>query len=47
MEHLKYPLNDQEETILELMKQIHNLQHENLLLKEEIKQLRWRLTEQD
>jgi len=47
MEHLKIPLSDQEEAILELMRQINHLEHQNFLLKEEIKQLRWSLTEQD
>lgn len=47
MEHLKIPLSDQEEAILELLKQVKRLENENLNLKEEIKQLRWTLTEQD
>ena len=47
MEHLKIPLNDQEEAILELMRKINHLEHENFLLREENKQLRWTLTEQD
>ena len=47
MEHLTIPLSDREEAILELMRQINHLEHQNFLLKEEIKQLRWSLTEQD
>ena len=40
MEHLKIPLNDQEEAILELMRQVNHLEHENFLLREENKQLK-------
>lgn len=47
MEHLKTPLNDKEEAILQLLQKVHQLEHENLQLKEEIKRLRWSLTEHD
>ena len=47
MEHLKIPLNEQEEAILQLMRQVSHLEHENSLLREENKQLKWSLTEQD
>lgn len=47
MEHLQIPLTEQEEAVLELLKQVKRLENENLNLREEIKQLRWTLTEQD
>lgn len=47
MEHLVIPLSDQEEAILELLKQVNKLEHENYLLKEEIKLLRWQAQEHD
>jgi len=39
MEHLKIPLNDQEEAILQLMKTIHHLEIENERLKEHLKKI--------
>lgn len=47
MEHLQIPLTEQEEAVLELLKQVKRLENENQNLREEIKQLRWTLTEQD
>jgi uncharacterized protein (UPF0335 family) len=47
MEHLQIPLSDKEEAILELMQKINRLEDENANLKDEIKQLKWSLTEQD
>ena len=47
MHHLTMPLNDAEEAVLELLKQLHNLKEENRQLKEENKRLRWTLEEQD
>jgi cell division septum initiation protein DivIVA len=47
MEHLKIPLSDTEEAVYQLMRQVHALQDENEKLKEQIKQLKWSLTEQD
>lgn len=39
LELLKMPLSDAEEAILELLKRINRLEHENLNLREEIKRL--------
>ncbi len=47
MEQLQMPLSEQEEAVLELLKQVERLKNENQNLKEEIKQLRWSLTEHD
>lgn len=47
MNHQLIPLNDKEEAILELMKRINELEHENSNLKDEIKQLKWSLQEHD
>jgi predicted RNase H-like nuclease (RuvC/YqgF family) len=47
MEHLKIPLSEKDEAILELMKKVNALEHENQNLKDEIKRLQWSLTEQD
>ena len=47
MEHLQTPLSDTEEAVLELLKQVQRLETENQNLKEEIKRLRWSLTEHD
>jgi hypothetical protein len=47
MEHLQIPLSDKEEAILELMQKINRLEDENENLRDEIKQLKWSLTEQD
>lgn len=41
------PLSEQEEAVLELMKKVSRLEHENQTLKEEIKRLRWSMTEHD
>jgi hypothetical protein len=41
------PLSDQEEAILSLMQKINKLEHENIGLKEEIRMLRWSMTEHD
>ena len=47
MEEKIIPLSEKDEAILELMKQVHRLEHENQNLKEEIKRLQWSLTEHD
>jgi peptidoglycan hydrolase CwlO-like protein len=47
MEHLQIPLSDKEEAILELMQKINCLEDENENLRDEIKQLKWSLQEQD
>ena len=47
LELMKMPLNEQEEAILSLLKRINALEHENYNLKEDIKRLRWSLTEHD
>lgn len=47
MEDLQTPLSDTEEAVLELLKQVQRLETENQNLKEEIKRLRWSLTEHD
>jgi hypothetical protein len=47
MTHLQIPLSDQEEAILELLKKVNTLEHENYLLKEEIKLLKWQAQEHD
>ena len=47
MELLKMPLTEQEEAILSLMKRISKLEHENFILKEDNKRLKWSLTEHD
>lgn len=47
MEEKIIPLSEKDEAILELMKQVNRLEHENQNLKEELKQLRWTLTEHD
>ena len=47
MEHLQIPLSDKEEAILELMQKINRLEDENENLRDEIKQLKWSLMEQD
>lgn len=41
------PLNDKEEAILQLMQRINELEYENSNLRDEIKQLKWSLMEQD
>ena len=47
LELLTMPLSEQEEAILQLLKRINHLEHENFVLKEENRQLRWTLSEQD
>ena len=47
MDHSKIPLNEQEETILFLMKRILHLEAENEKLKEDLKLLRWQMQEHD
>jgi hypothetical protein len=47
LELMKMPLSEQEEAILSLLKRINVLEHENYNLKEDIKRLRWSLTEHD
>ena len=47
MNHQLIPLNDKEEAILELMQRINELEYENSNLKDEIKQLKWSIQEQD
>lgn len=47
MEKNLIPLNDREEAILQLMQRISELEYENSNLKDEIKQLKWSLMEQD
>ena len=47
MEEKIIPLSEKDEAILELMKRINNLEHENENLKNEIKRLKWSLMEQD
>jgi hypothetical protein len=47
LELLMMPLSEQEEAILQLLKRINHLEHENFVLKEENRQLRWTLSEQD
>lgn len=47
MEHLKIPLSDQEEAVLQLLKQVKQLELENYELKEQIKRLRWSIEEHD
>jgi peptidoglycan hydrolase CwlO-like protein len=39
------PLSEKDEAILELMKKINRLEHENENLKDEIKRLQWSITE--
>ena len=41
MTHLQIPLSDQEEAILELLKKVNTLEHENYLLKGGV--IRWKL----
>jgi hypothetical protein len=47
MNHQLIPLNDKEEAILELMQKVNQLEYENSNLKDEIRQLKWSLQEQD
>lgn len=47
MTQLELKLDDIEEAVLALMVRINNLEHENETLRQENKELRWRLIEQD
>lgn len=47
MELLALPLSEQEEAILELLKQVNRLEYENENLREDNKRLKWSLTEHD
>jgi hypothetical protein len=47
MNHQLIPLNEKEETILQLMRRINDLEYENAELKDEITQLKWLIQEQD
>lgn len=47
MQQLELKLDDIEEAVLALMVRINNLEHENETLRQENKELRWRLIEQD
>ena len=47
LELLKMPLSEQEEAILGLLKRVNSLQYENENLREEVKRLKWSMTEHD
>jgi regulator of replication initiation timing len=47
MQQLELKLDDIEEAVLALMVRINRLEHENENLRQENKELRWRLVEQD
>jgi regulator of replication initiation timing len=47
MKQLELKLDDIEEAVLALMVRINRLEHENENLRQENKELRWRLVEQD
>jgi cell division protein FtsB len=47
MQHLRIPLSDTEEAVLQLLQKVSKLENENKILKEEIKQLKWSLQEHD
>ena len=47
LELLAMPLTEQEEAILQLMKDINRLEHENFILREDVKRLKWSLAEHD
>ena len=47
MNNLQIPLSDTEEAVLQLLQQVTKLKDENQELKEEIKRLKWSLTEHD
>lgn len=47
LELLKMPLSEQEEAILQLLKKVNHLEHENFILREDNKRLKWSLTEHD
>ena len=47
MQQLELKLDDIEEAVLALMIRINQLEHDNETLRQENKELRWRLIEQD
>jgi hypothetical protein len=47
MQHLRIPLSDTEEAVLQLLQKVSKLEEENKILIEEIKQLKWSLQEHD
>jgi len=47
MQQLVMPLSDQEEAILQLLRENERLKHENDSLKKEIKELLWSIEERD
>ena len=47
METLQIPLSDTEEAVYQLLQQVSKLEEENTNLKDEIKRLKWSLTEHD
>jgi hypothetical protein len=47
MKHLVIPLSDKEETIVQLLRKINQLEYENRILKEEIRELKCKIMEQD
>ena len=47
MQHLRIPLSDTEEAVLQLLQKVSKLEDENKILKEEIEQLKWSLQEHD
>ena len=47
MQQLELKLDDIEEAVLSLMIRINRIEHENENLRQENKELRWRLIEQD
>lgn len=47
LELLAMPLTEQEEAILQLMKDVNRLEHENFILREDVKRLKWSLAEHD
>lgn len=46
-ERMMDPLSDKEEAVLELLKKVTRLEYENENLRDEIKRLKWSMTEQD
>lgn len=47
MNNLQTPLSDTEEAVLQLLQQVNKLKDENEELRDEIKRLKWSLTEHD
>jgi hypothetical protein len=47
MEHLKIPLSDAEEAVLQLLTLVKRLEAENATLREEVRLLRWASEEHD